>query len=171
MLVRYAIVEGEKVVNITEAEEGFTYPGMTFVQMPDGIPIGPGWDYIDGQFSEPVPEPVPEVNYGTKITKLAFRLRFTPEEKVTLVMASLDDPSAPQQSRLLAATLRTYQKDVETATYIDLSREDTRTGVQSLETYGLLGTGRASEILDTPIRYDELPLELQNRQQQRSFIG
>lgn len=165
--MRYAIIEGTKVANIIEAEEGFTYPGMTFVLMPAGIPIGPGWDYIDGQFSEPEPEPTPEVNYGTKITKLAFRLRFTNEEKIAIEFASLDDPSATQQARILAATLRTYQKDVETATYIDLSRQDTRAGVQSLETYGLIGAGRASIILDTPVAFNELPLELQQLSNKR----
>jgi hypothetical protein len=90
------------------------------------------------------------------ITKLAFRSRFTQSEKVTIEIASLDVPTAPMQQRGLAATLRANQADVATAQYIDLKREDTRAGVQALETYGLLATGRATVILDTIPTAEEL---------------
>jgi hypothetical protein len=45
--------------------------------------------------------------------------------------------------------------DVATATFIDLKRAETRAGVQALEAYGLIGTGRAAVILDTEPTADE----------------
>jgi len=85
-----------------------------------------------------------------KITVLAFRNRFTQVEKVTIDLSSIDNPSAPMESRQLAASLRVMASDLTVATFVDLDRPDTRAGVQSLETYGIIGVGRASEILDTP---------------------
>lgn len=90
-----------------------------------------------------------------QITRLAFRNRFTSQEKVTLELAATGDPSAPEQDRQMAAMLRTYLADVATSSFIDLSRADTRTGVTFLESSGLLSTGRATEILDTPPTADE----------------
>jgi hypothetical protein len=85
-----------------------------------------------------------------KITVLAFRNRFTQAEKIAIDLASIDNPAAPMQQRQLAAMLRVSQADTSCATFIDLARSDTRSGVQILETYGILGAGRASVILDTP---------------------
>lgn len=41
--------------------------------------------------------------------------------------------------------------------YVDLDRSDTRAAVEQLETLGLLGSGRASEILDAPVQALERP--------------
>lgn len=91
-----------------------------------------------------------------RITKLAFRQRFTAQEKAALEIAALDDPSAPMQQRVLAAALRANQEDVQAANYIDLKRADTRAGVAALEQYGLIAAGRAAEILDTVPTPEEL---------------
>ena len=89
------------------------------------------------------------------ITGLAFRNRFTRAEKITLELAALDDPGATLAHRQQAAALRADLKDQERATYIDLDRTDTREGVQALEAAGLLGAGRALEILDAPVQPHE----------------
>lgn len=86
----------------------------------------------------------------TKITNLAFRNRFTLTEKITIEIASLDSPTATSQQRQMAAMLRVYMRDIDNATYIDLSRADTQAGVRQLETYGIIGPGRADEILLAP---------------------
>lgn len=86
-----------------------------------------------------------------KITKLAFRNRFTTAEKVTIEMAGIDDPAKTIQERTLAANLRVSQSDLQAASFIDLDRPDTRAGVQMLETFGIIGVGRALIILDTPV--------------------
>ena len=91
------------------------------------------------------------------ITKLAFRNRFTMVEKVAIEIAQLDNPSATMPERAQAAMLRASQADVAAAQYVNLSRVDTRGGVQALEAGGLLAAGRALAILDSPIQLDERP--------------
>ena len=91
----------------------------------------------------------------TRVTRLAFRNRFTQAEKVALELAALDDPTAPMAQRQQAAALRATLSDTAAATFIDLSHADTRAGVQMLEAGGLLAEGRALEILDAPVTPEE----------------
>ena len=95
------------------------------------------------------PTPAPE---DRRITKLAFRNRFTKAEKAGIEFAALDDPTAPIAQRQQAAALRADLKDQEQAAFIDLDDEDTRTGVLTLEAVGLIAAGRAVEILDAPVQ-------------------
>lgn len=87
-----------------------------------------------------------------RITRLAFRHRFTQAEKVALEIAALDNPAATLAQRQQAAAIRAHLADVATSTFIDLVRDDTRAGVQALEAGGLIGVGRALEILDAPVQ-------------------
>lgn len=115
--------------------------GTWLVYMPgDTLPPAP-----------PEPPPVPQ----RRITKLAFRNRFTQAEKVSLEIAQLDVPTAPMQQRALSAGLRASQADVMAGMFIDLDRADTRAGVQQLEAAGLLAAGRALQILDAPVQAHE----------------
>lgn len=99
--------------------------------------------------AEAVPE-TPSVPLATiRITKLAFRNRFTQAEKVAIEIAALDNPAASMQVRAQSAALRASQQDVAVAQFIDLNRADTRAGVHALEAAGLLAAGRAAVILDT----------------------
>ena len=90
-----------------------------------------------------------------RITKLAFRNRFTKAEKAGIEFAALDDPTAPIAQRQQAAALRADLKDQEQAAFIDLDDEDTRTGVLTMEAVGLIAAGRAVEILDAPVQDKE----------------
>jgi hypothetical protein len=115
------------------------------------------WRLEDVIAVEPSPDdPPPPPPDSVKITKLAFRNRFTQTEKVTIEIAALDNPAADMQTRGLAASLRANQQDIMAAQFIDLMYADTRAGVQALETYGLIGAGRAAEILDTEPTADEV---------------
>jgi hypothetical protein len=105
---------------------------------------------------EPEPEPEPPQPTPVRITKLAFRNRFTADEKIAIEIAALDDPAASMQQRSMSAALRAQQADVAVATYIDLNRVDTRAGVQQLEAVGLIAAGRAAEILDTAPTSEEV---------------
>jgi hypothetical protein len=96
----------------------------------------------------------------TRITRLAFRNRFTQAEKVTLELAALDDPAATMTQRQQAAAIRVHLADVAASTFVDLGRDDTRAGVQALEAGGLIGVGRALEILDAPVEAHERISEL-----------
>ena len=94
----------------------------------------------------------------TRITRLAFRNRFTSTEKMALEMAALDDPTAPMAQRQQAAAIRVHLADVAASTFIDLGSQHTRAGVQELEAGGLLTEERALEILDAPVQPHERPL-------------
>jgi len=114
-----------------------------------------GYNWIELTYRAP---PTPEVVVESKrITKVAFRMRFTTAEKVAIDLASIDNPAGTLQQRSLAASLRVNMADQRDATYIDLARADTIAGVQSLESFGLIGPGRASEILNNPIQEHEIP--------------
>lgn len=79
------------------------------------------------------------------ITRLAFLDRFADEEAIAIDLASIG-------ATVDAAAMRRYMSKVNAATFIDLDRADTRAGLQALEAGGLLGTGRALEILDAPVQ-------------------
>ena len=116
-----------------------------------------GYEWVDLPYQAPAPAPPAEPE-PQRITRLAFRNRFTLAEKTALELAALDNPSAPMPERVQAATLRAYLADVVAATFIDLARPDTRAGVQMLEAAGLLAAGRVLEILDAEITPEERPL-------------
>lgn len=90
-----------------------------------------------------------------RITRLAFRNRFTSAEKMALEMAALDDPTAPMAQRQQAAAIRVHLADVAVSTFVDLGHTDTRAGVLALKAGGLLTEGRALEILDAPVQPSE----------------
>ena len=103
------------------------------------------------------PDAVVAAEADSRVSRLAFRNRFTTAEKVALEIASLDDPAATMEQRQEAAALRVYLKDVDSASFIDLADPATIAGVQTLEAAGLLETGRAEAILMDPIQEGERP--------------
>lgn len=113
-----------------------------------------GMEFTTHDHVEVIPpvEPPPVVEtVDRKITKLAFRNRFTLTEKVTIELAAVDNVSDPMEKRQLAAALRANMADQRDATFIDLNDAITRQGVMMLETYGLIAPGRAAQILDSEI--------------------
>ena len=151
--MQYALIESGRVANVIEADAAFidTLPGTWAPAQGAGI----GWHYDGEAFTAPVPESPPAQD--TRITRLAFRKRFTQAEKVALEIAAIDDPSATPAQRAQAAALRAYLKDVDAATFIDLADAHVAAGVQTLEAAGLLAAGRAAEIVTAPVTPDELP--------------
>ncbi len=134
-----------RVIRKADGEEVIRYcAGEVTEQINERLFPVADFDHIE--YAEDAPEPA---QTSVKITKLAFRQRFTSQEKATMEIAALDNPAAPMEQRALSATLRANEKDVQAATYIDLMRADTRAGVMALEQYGLIAAGRAAVILDT----------------------
>jgi len=80
------------------------------------------------------PDAVPAVS--RRITKLAFRNRFTDLEKLALYTAAES-----------SVQLRVYLDDLAAAEFVDLDYGATVAGVQALEVAGIIGAGRAAEIL------------------------
>ena len=154
--MQYALIKNNLVENIAEADAEWAQAvsaDWQYVIDLTGITPYPSidWTFNGTEFTAPIipPEPVPPVVINWLITRFAFRSRFTSSEKVAVEMACLDNPSGTQEQRQQSAMLRSMQKDVEAATYIDLKNQDTRNGVQAMETAGLLTAGRATQILDT----------------------
>lgn len=81
---------------------------------------------------------------NSRITRLAFRNRFTFAEKVAIETAAESD-----------ATVRVLLKDQEAATFIDLARIDTQQGVQLLVSKNLITAQRAADILSLTIQAEE----------------
>lgn len=98
-----------------------------------------------------VPDVLPK-----RITKLAFRNRFTIQEKANIELAAIDDVNGTPEERMQSATLRALLKDIDAANFVDLTREDTISGVTMLETFGVLQPGRAEQILTAPVNQIEL---------------
>lgn len=113
-----------------------------------------GVDWVVLPERPPLPEP-PQPVVDSRITRLAFRNRFTQAEKVMVELAGLDDPTASMAQRQQAAAIRVHLADVATSAFVDLARAETRSGVQSLEAGGLIGAGRAAEILGAPVTPEE----------------
>ena len=132
---------------------------MTRYQLPDGNIVIADSDFIaahhPGAVVAPDLVPDPPAPVFTCLTKLGFRARFTQAEKIAIELASLDDPAAAMAQRAQAADIRVYLADVASAAYIDPQNVDTRSGVQALEAAGLIGAGRALQILDAPIQVTE----------------
>ena len=135
----------------------YEIPGrQTDVPVPADIPNGYAANWTGRDWIViPYVEPVPYENTSRLITRLAFRNRFTQQEKTTIEFLSIDNPAATTQQRMQAAALRVYLQDIQASTFIDLERPDTRAGVLSLEQMQILATGRALQILDAPILEEE----------------
>jgi len=97
-----------------------------------------GWQY--GTYA---PEPAPEV-VDMRITKLAFKHRFTQQERIDIREASKTIPKVYD-----------FEDLVNSATFIDLSRDDTKIAVNAVESVIPLTQGRANEILTAQIQEHE----------------
>ena len=152
--MQYALIESGRVVNVIEADAAFieALPGTWAPAEGAGI----GWHYDGEKFTPPAaPGGVPVTE--TRVSRLAFRKRFTQQEKVALELAALDNPSAAMPQRAQSAALRAYLKDVDAAQFIDLTDAHVKEGVQTLEAAGLLNAGRAAEIISAPVQEYERP--------------
>ena len=136
---RIEILENGEVVNTIFATEEFaeeTFPG--------------NW-----RVAEAIELPTERVQ--SRMSVLAFRLRFTAAEKAAIELAAVHTPEANMEAQLKAASIRAYMADLSVADFVDTQRDVVRGGTEILEFWGYLGDGRSAEILDTPIKPSELP--------------
>lgn len=95
--------------------------------------IGATWN--GSEFTEPAPQ-VSDTVSSRFLTKLQFRNRFTPAEKVAIYTAAAANVS-----------VQIYLDDINAAEYINLDDASTAAGVAALEAAGLISVGRTAEIL------------------------
>lgn len=91
----------------------------------------------------------------TRISTFAFLGRYTDAEAIAIDIASIDDPTATQADREGSAMLRRMNKQIDAASFIDLTDERTIGGVNMLVAFGLLTADRGVEILTAPIAEKE----------------
>lgn len=106
---------------------GSTYVAGVVTPIPDGY----YFDLSDAQVKPIPPPPTQRV-----LTKLQFRNRFTPAEKVAIYTAAAANVS-----------VQIYLDDINAAEYINLDDASTAAGVAALEAAGLISVGRTAEIL------------------------
>ena len=127
-------------------------PAYTDLVWESGDPI-PSQAELDAWLANPItlPENV------RHITVLAFRNRYTGNEKMMIELAAAHNPGAAIEDQMNSAYMRSYLKDLDNAAYVDLDRDDTRSGAMAMEALGLIAAGRALVILDSPIQAFEIP--------------
>ena len=138
--MKYALIQDyavHTIVDVADESELSQYRTFQNVINIEGQPnVVVGW-----VFTGSICVPPPGQNQGSlKITRLAFRNRFTMAEKAALYTVA----ATPQ-----GVGLKVYIDDLAAATYVDLLRDDTVASINYLASLGLLTAPRAAAILDT----------------------
>jgi len=128
----YAELDGIVVIGIKELAAEIEAPGHVEIDHLNESLIG--MMYEGGEF---VPAPQ-EPEQITQISRLDFMDRFTDTELAGVFAAAKASPA-----------VEVWVEKVKAASSIDLTDPRTVSGVQALETAGLIAEGRADEILAT----------------------
>jgi hypothetical protein len=116
-------------------------------ELPQELHRGEGWrleqvyEFLPGP-DDPTPEPQPVYGGRRRLSKLEFIDLLADAEYVTILAAAKE--SVQIEAWIRKMELATPDQD---GTSIDLDDPRTQGGVQALELIGLLGAGRAEEIL------------------------
>ncbi len=142
--MRYALIKNGFVQNVIVADPSFvaTLSGYSHIEALDKPGeqkvAGPGWAYnaVTGEFTAP-PDMGTDPGQRT-ISVLAFRSRFTPDEKVAIYTAAKS-----------SVEIQIWLDDLAAAQNNEVNLDDPRTidGANALEGAGLIGPGRAAEVL------------------------
>lgn len=84
------------------------------------------------------------LNNNSIVTKLAFKQRLTQAERIAIRAAAAANP-----------VVYDFLDILDSATFVDLHRQDTIDGINAMESAGLLAEGRATEILNAAIQDHE----------------
>ncbi|MEM1145840.1 MAG: hypothetical protein AAGI88_24980 [Pseudomonadota bacterium] len=106
-------------------------PNPPWVVVPDGSGVGDEWD---GTTRTPAPDPGPQARLRLSVRE--FREQFTMAEKQAIYTAAKAN-----------VDLEIFLDDLRSVEFVDLDFPQTVASVQTLETAGLLASGRAAEIL------------------------
>lgn len=71
--MRTAVIDDTKVVNVIEADPGFELPGFLLVPTETA---GPGWSYVDGEFSPPTEPELPLEELRAQVQQAATDKRW-----------------------------------------------------------------------------------------------
>ena len=146
-MMTIAVVNNNVVTSIVAVDESayaqYATNAQAAIQIDAMVPQPQvGWLFDGANLNPP-----PSATVSVKITKLAFRNRFTFSELVAIQAAS--------QTSMVIQVL---QGNLAVATYIDLVRADTIAAINMLVGAGLLTSTRANTILTAPATIVELYL-------------
>lgn len=128
--MNYAEIINGVVENVVKADPGHiaTLPGE-WVELPAGVGIG--WLYDGTNFSEPV------VEKRMRLSVREFREQFTAAEKQAIYTTAKS-----------VVDIEVWLDDLRSVEWVDLDFQQTIDSVNGLEVAGLIGAGRAAEILE-----------------------
>lgn len=112
-----------------------------------------GWKYEGGDFLPP--DPV-VIDYGTKITKLAFLNRLG-----DAALVAIETASRVNSALGIAASIIKIKH--ASSTYIDLSLDETKADMQKLVDYGFIDLTKKNVVLDAPVQEKEVPVFITNQ--------
>lgn len=126
--MRFAIIENGKVANVAIADVALA---ANWIHS-DTAGVGDSYNPGNGQFSSPLPTPMPTVR---DLPKLDYLKRFTQEERIAIRnMGKTSD------------VVNDYIELMNAAVTVHLDDPDTVQGLAALEQVGAIGPGRAAEI-------------------------
>lgn len=126
-------IEGGQIANVIQADSvawAESALGGDWIEMPQGAGIGWGWD---GTSATP-PTATPESRL--RLTRGEFRDQFTVTEKQAIYTAAET-----------SVDIRIFLDDLMSVNHVDLDFPKTIDSMTQLESLGLIGEGRAAEIL------------------------
>jgi len=135
MIKKFAVIEGGVVVNVAEANPGWSPQGMTVVELGEGEAIDIGYTYDGVVFADPNPAPEPPVAQALT-TPLQFVERFTEEEQLAIATATLSDPQIKLWYDKLLASQEVVADDPRLGA-----------GMNAMVSAGLITAQRKDEIL------------------------
>lgn len=149
----YQVMFGGYPVRVTDLD-GNTVVGAVEYTTIDTSPTPPAWLEPD-----PEVEPPPAADPPTEIliSKVALLRRATLTERVSMEMAQIDNPGASIEQRQYAATMRVWMRELESMKAINLVDPEVIAGIRGLESAGLIGSGRADQILSQVVEDHEVP--------------
>ncbi|WP_287806138.1 hypothetical protein [Diaphorobacter sp.] len=158
--MQYALIKAGRVTNVIVSSPEFAaqiapqWERVEPLETEQNQGVGIGWMWNGARFLAPAHA---HVAAPRMVSVLGFRRRFTPAEKAAIEWAAVDRADQPDAQRKQAAELRAMLADQAAATFIDLDDAATTGGVRKLEAMGLIGAGRAAQILGAPVQLEERP--------------
>lgn len=146
-LVKFAYIQDDKVALIVDADsiEQLMPLDKKYQNLMDLSSFSPvpqvGWLFENNQFRNPADNTISGYARNMKITKLGMLQRFTLQERLALLTYVQQNPVSVPAVLL---------QNIQVATFVDLNRVDTQTGIAYLVQLNLLTASRANEILTTP---------------------
>lgn len=145
---RFAIISADnEVVGIAISAAALQ---SNWIPVPQGLAVGSGWAYRDGNFIPPVAQ-APVIPTNQRINPYALFARLTQAEEVSLELALWINPNDTIAARRTSAQLKVRKAAILGMSTVKLTMQKVVNYFNDLETSGVLAAGRAAQILSAPV--------------------